>query len=146
MSRFIGSLRGALGVAVVTVAVNAPVLIAQAPVRKASVPVPARAGAPQANDVEYTAKIKEYLSDPRISTELVDHLPASATVPTPLKFLGRIVGTPGELTPAADIHAYMRAIAKASPRAKVWSMGTTEEGREMIVMAIADEKTIATLD
>ncbi len=35
-------------------------------------------------DEEYTAKIKEYLQDPRITTELVDHLPASATVPTPL--------------------------------------------------------------
>ena len=41
----------------------------------------------QPNDVEYTAKIKEYLQDPRITTELFDHLPASATVPTPLKFL-----------------------------------------------------------
>ena len=124
--------------AALTLLTLAPALNAQGPARKPA--------APQANDVEYTAKIKQYLSDPRISTELVDHLPASATVPTPLKFLGRIVGTPGELTHAADIHAYLRAIAKASPRAKVWSMGTTEEGREMIVMAIADEKTIATLD
>ena len=40
-------------------------------------------------DEEYTAKIKEYLQDPRITTELVDHLPASDTVPSPLKFLGR---------------------------------------------------------
>ena len=143
MSRIFGPLgRGALGFAVATVVVYAPGLFAHGPARRA----PAPASAPQANDVEYTAKIKQYLSDPRISTELVDHLPASATVPTPLKFLGRIVGTPGELTHAADIHAYMRAIAKASPRAKVWSIGTTEEGREMIVMAIADEKTIATLD
>ena len=58
----------------------------------------ARSAAPQRIDAEYTAKIKEYLTDPRISTELVDHLPASDTVPTPLKFHGRIVGTPGELT------------------------------------------------
>jgi hypothetical protein len=35
-------------------------------------------------DEEYTKKIKEYLQDPRITTELVDHLPASSTVPTPL--------------------------------------------------------------
>ena len=40
-------------------------------------------------DAEYTAKIKDALQDPRISTELVDHLPASDTVPSPLKFLGR---------------------------------------------------------
>ena len=39
----------------------------------------------QAIDREYTAKIKEYLQDARISTELVDHLPASATVPSPRK-------------------------------------------------------------
>ena len=42
----------------------------------------APAQAQQAIDSAYTAKIKEYLQDPRITTELVDHLPASATVPT----------------------------------------------------------------
>ncbi len=34
----------------------------------------------QAVDQEYTKKIKEYLRDPRISTELVDHLPAKGHV------------------------------------------------------------------
>ena len=62
------------------------------------------AQATQKIDQEYTAQIKKYLSDPRISTELVDHLPASATVPTPLKFLGHIVGAPGILDHAVDIH------------------------------------------
>ncbi len=108
-------------------------------------PLPAQ-GPPQPVDVEYTAKIKEYLTDPRISTELVDHLPASATVPTPLKFLGRIVGTPGELTYAKDIHRYYAAIAAASPRAKYWSIGKTEEGRDIVVLAIADSATLAQLD
>ncbi len=103
-------------------------------------------GPPQAVDIEYTAKIKEYLTDARISTELVDHLPASATVPTPLKFLGRIVGTPGELTYAKDIHRYLAAIAASSPRAKYWTIGKTEEGRDIVVLAIADSATIAQLD
>ena len=88
--------------------------------------VPAALSAQQVNDPEYTAKIKEFLQDPRISTELVDHLPASSTVPTPLKFHGRIVGTPGELTYAKDIHRYLEAIAKSSPRAKYWTIGKTE--------------------
>ena len=102
---------------------------------------------PQANDVEYTAKIKEYLQDARITTELVDHLPASSTVPTPLKFLGKIVGTPGELTYSKDITRYYDALAKAAPnRIKVWRMGMSEEGREMIVAAIADEATLRDLD
>ena len=69
----------------------------------------------QKMDAEYTAQIKKYLSDPRISTELVDHLPASSTVPTPLKFLGHIVGAPGILDHAADIHRYLEAVSKAAP-------------------------------
>jgi hypothetical protein len=72
---------------------------------------------PQKIDAEYTAKIKEALQDPRITTELVDHLPASDTVPTPLKFLGRYVGQPGELTYAKDIARYYEQLAKSSPRA-----------------------------
>jgi len=106
-----------------------------------------RPAAAQPQDSEYTAKIHEYLSDPRITTELVDHLPASATVPTPLKFLGRIVGTPGELTHAADIHRYLKAIADAAPtRARFWTIGKTEEGRDMVLLAIGDSETIANLD
>jgi zinc carboxypeptidase len=108
--------------------------------------VRAQAPATQPIDEEYTRLIAEYLQDERITTELVDHLPASETVPTPLDFHGRIIGTPGELTYAADIHRYMRAIADSSPRATVFSLGETEEGREMILVAIADEQTIADLD
>ncbi|MCA9736029.1 MAG: hypothetical protein KC645_00200 [Gemmatimonadetes bacterium] len=108
--------------------------------------LPSMLTAQQAVDEEYTRLIAEHLQDARITTELVDHLPASATVPTPLDFHGRIVGTPGELTYAADIHRYLRAIADASPRATVWSIGETEEGREMVLMAIADEATIRDLE
>jgi hypothetical protein len=97
-------------------------------------------------DAEYTAKIKEYLQDPRISTELVDHLPASDTVPTPLTFLGRVVGQPGEITYAKDIHRYYEALAKASPRARFWTIGRSEEGRDLVALAIADEATIKSLD
>ena len=68
---------------------------------------PAEAPA-QRIDEEYTKLIKQYLQDPRITTELVDHMPASDTVPSPLKFFGRIPGTPGELTYAKDINRYYR--------------------------------------
>ena len=105
------------------------------------------AQAAQKQDAEYTALIKQRLSDPRISTELVDHLPASATVPTPLKFLGHIVGDTGKLDHAADIHRYLRAVAAAAPkRAKIWNIGKTEEGRDIVLLAIADEATLAKLD
>ncbi len=131
MSRSQPALRHAL--ALLILAVAAPALGAQTP--------PA-----QPVDTAYTRLIHESLRDARITTELVDHLPASSTVPTPLDFNGRIVGAPGELTYAADIHRYLRAIAAASPRATVFSIGTTEEGREMVVMAIADSATIADLE
>jgi hypothetical protein len=109
--------------------------------------IAAVAGAQQPIDSAYTAKIKEHLQDARITTELVDHLPASATVPTPLKFHGRIVGTPGELTYTKDIYRYFEALAKAAPtRARYWSMGKSEEGRDMVVLAISDEATIRELD
>src|SRR5262249_17506800 len=107
----------------------------------------AKKAGPQKNDEEYTRLIKEYLQDPRISTELLDHLPPSHTLPTPLKFLGRAVGTPGELTYAKDIYRYYEALAKAAPgRAKFWKIGTTEEGRDIVLLAIADEATLKSLD
>src|SRR4051812_9503504 len=107
----------------------------------------AQAAPAQKMDAEYTAKIKEYLTDPRITTELVDHLPASTRVPTPLKFLGKIVGTPGELTYAKDIHRYLKAVADAAPtRAKYWTIGKSEEGRDMVAFVVADEATIRGLN
>src|SRR5207253_114704 len=107
---------------------------------------PSTQSVPQKIDEEYTKLIKDYLQDPRITTELVDHLPASDSVPTPLKFLGRIPGTPGELTYAKDIYRYYEALAKASPRAMFWKIGQTEEGRDQVVLAISDEATIRRLD
>jgi Zinc carboxypeptidase len=97
-------------------------------------------------DAEYSRLIREATTDPQFATDLVDHLPASATVPTPKKFLGYIAGAPEHLTYAEDVHAYMRALEGVSPRVKVFTIGETEEGREMIAVAIADEATIASLD
>src|SRR6266511_210868 len=104
------------------------------------------ASKPQAQDDAYTAKIKEYTADPRVTTELVDHLPASDKVPSPLKVFGRIPGTPDELTYAKDIYRYFDTLAAASPRVKVARIGKTEEGRDMISVVIADDATIKTID
>jgi Zinc carboxypeptidase len=100
----------------------------------------------QPQDEAYGKLIKQYLVDPRFTTELVDHMPASDTVPSPLKFFGRIPGTPGELTYAKDIERYYQELAKTSPRVKFWKLGTTEEGRDQVVIAIADEATLKNLD
>src|SRR5215470_15236349 len=89
------------------------VMLAAAAVTRPAAQTRQAAPSKQKIDAEYTAKIKEYLSDPRITTELVDHLPASDTVPTPLKFSGRIPGTPDELTYSKDIYRYFDALDAA---------------------------------
>src|SRR5437016_7557987 len=102
----------------------------------AAAPVIAQNKKTQGVDEEYTKLIKQYLQDSRVTTELVDHMPASDTVPSPLKFLGRIPGTPGELTYSKDINRYYEELARVSPRAKFWKVGQSEEGRDQVVLAI----------
>ena len=120
---------------------------AKAPAKNApKAAVRATAPAPQKNDDAYTAKIKEYTTEPFFLTELVDHLPASDAVPTPEKVLGHIVGAPNVLTHTTDIYRYMRELEKATSRVKVFTIGHSEEGRETILVAISDEENIAKLD
>jgi hypothetical protein len=102
--------------------------------------------AAQGIDQAYTAKIREYTTEPFFLTKYVDHLPASATVPSPMKHFGDIAGAPNVLHYPEEIHAYMRAVEAASPRVKTFSMGLSEEGREMLLVAISNEETIRRLD
>jgi hypothetical protein len=97
-------------------------------------------------DDEYTKKIREYTTEPFFNSPLTDYLPASKTVPTPKAVLGDIAGAPGILPYSAEVYRYMRMLEKASPRVKVFSIGKTEEGREMIAVAVASEKLIASLE
>src|SRR5687767_12657831 len=104
-------------------------------------PLPAQQGT-QAIDSAYTRQIRELTpTHPtyKFTTELVDYLPASATVPTPLAVLGYVPGTVGKLSNVTDVNRYFRALAAASPRVKLSSLGMSDEGREMLVLAIADE-------
>ncbi|MCB1024141.1 MAG: peptidase, partial [Acidobacteria bacterium] len=93
-----------------------------------------------------TKAILDATTEKRFLTPLVSSIPDHPTIPSPRDFLGYIAGAPGEMTNAAEIHAYMRAIAAATARAKVVSLGKSAEGREMIALIIADEETIANLD
>src|SRR5579871_3032809 len=106
---------------------------------------PAR-GANQPVDEAYTAKIKKYTTEPYFSSPLVDYLPASKNVPTPEVVLGDVAGAPGILPYAEEVYKYMRLLEKASPRVKVFSIGTTEEGREMIAVAVSSEENLKKLD
>ena len=97
-------------------------------------------------DDEYTKKIREYTTETFFNSPLTDYLPASPNVPTPKAVLGDVAGAPGKLPYAEEVYRYMRMLEKASPRVKVFSIGTTEEGREMIAVAIASESLLAKLD
>jgi len=97
-------------------------------------------------DEEYTRKIREYTTEPFFNSPLTDYLPASPTVPTPKSVLGDVAGAPKKLPYSAEVYRYMRELEKASPRVKVFSIGTTEEGREMIAVAVASESLLAKLD
>jgi hypothetical protein len=97
----------------------------------------------QAIDQQYTDQIHKYTTDPSFTSPLVDYLPASKTVPTPTKVLGDVAGAPDMLPYAEDVYKYFRLLAASSPRVKVFTIGHTEEGREMIAVAIADANLLA---
>jgi hypothetical protein len=97
-------------------------------------------------DEEYTRKIREYTTEPFFSSPLVDYLPSSKTVPTPKVVLGDVAGAPGKLPYSHEVYKYMRMLEKASPRVKVYSIGTTEEGREMIAVAVSSEANMSKLE
>ena len=102
--------------------------------------------AQQTVDEEYTALIREATTEDFFSTPLVDHLPFSETVPTPLDHLGHISGAPDILSYPEEVYSYMRALAAASPRVEVFTIGMSEEGREMILVVVSSEETIAALE
>src|SRR5436190_1515102 len=97
-------------------------------------------------DDEYTKKIQEYTTEKFFNSPLTNYLPASPNVPTPKAVLGDIAGAPGKLPYAEDVYKYMRLLEKASPRVKVFSIGTTEEGREQVAVAIASESLLAKME
>src|SRR5215204_2799150 len=135
--------------AVLTYALCTP-LLAQAPVnnknnlsdaataakssaRKNDTPV-ARSTA-QPIDTAYTESIIKNTTDKMFLTEIVDHLPASAKVPTPEKVLGYPIGTPNKLTYTKDQHRYYRELEKATPRVRVFTAPEPSElGREQLLV------------
>ena len=94
-------------------------------------------------DQQYSDQIHKYTTDPSFLSPLVDYLPGSKTVPTPAKVLGDVSGAPDMLPYAEDVYKYFRLLESTSPRVKVFTIGHSEEGREMIAAAIADPELLA---
>src|SRR5580698_6046442 len=100
----------------------------------------------QPQDEEFAKLVKQWTTMPEFLSPLVDHLPKAAGIPSPKDVLGYYPGMPKKLTHVADLNRYYRALAGASKRVKVFSVGSTDEGRECLVTAISDEDTIRNLD
>jgi hypothetical protein len=98
---------------------------------------------PESGSIEAITKAT---TDPHFLSPWVSYLPQSSTVVSPQKFLGRIPGAPGEFVDSAKAYAYCRALAASSPRVRVFTIGRSEEGRDIMMLAIADESGIRDLD
>ncbi len=98
---------------------------------------------PEAGSVE---KIREYTTSPEFLPESVSYVPDSETVPSPTEVLGHIVGAPDELSRVADVHGYFRRLDEASDRVQVQVIGTSEEGREMLLALISEPGNLAGLE
>jgi hypothetical protein len=98
---------------------------------------------PEAGSIEAIARAT---TEPRFLPPWVSYLPASSSVVSPRTFLRRIPGAPGELVDSSTAYAYSRALAASSPRVRLFTIGRSEEGRDIALLAIADEAGIQQLD
>jgi hypothetical protein len=114
---------------------------AQAP--EVQVKNPYAPDSPEPGSVEAIAK---FTTEPRFGNPWVAYVPASDTVPSPTKYLGHVVGAEGELSSTAKIYGYFRKLAETSPRVRIQVIGRSEEGRDILLAAIADEDGIRDLD
>jgi hypothetical protein len=106
----------------------------------------ARTIAPDIPEPGSIQEIAQATTEPRFLSPWVSYLPASPTVVSPRAFWHRIPGAPGELVGTMAAYAYSRALAASSPRVKVFTIGRSEEGRDIILLAIADEAGIRDLE
>ena len=68
-----------------------------------------------------------------------------AGIPSPKDVLGYHVGAPAKLTYYADILKYYRALAAATPRVKVETIGKSDEDRELVVVWVSSDANIKNL-
>ena len=132
----------ALAILFLTSSLGVPLAQAQPPGDAA----PSNPWAPDVPEPGSVEKIREYTTEARFLPEIVAYVPESATVPSPADVLGRIVGTPDALSKVAEIHGYFRRLDEASDRVRVEKIGTSEEGREILLAIVSDAENLAQLD
>ncbi len=100
-----------------------------------------------AEDVDFAARVKEWTTRPEFSSPLVNHLPKRTGVPSPKDVLGYHIGEPKRLTPMGRQQAYLKALEKALPgRVRTISAGTSEEGRDILMVFVTSEANLKNLE
>lgn len=112
----------------------------------APAPLVASSTAPDTPEPGSVEEIARATTEERFLSPWVAYLPASATVVSPRAFLHRIPGAAGELVDSKTAYAYCRALAASSPRVRLFTIGRSEEGRDIELLAIADESGIRDLE
>jgi hypothetical protein len=101
--------------------------------------------ASQPQDEEFATLVKEWTTQPYYMSPLVDHLPKVPGIPSPKDVIGYHVGAPAKLTYYADALKYYRALAAATPRVKVETIGRSDEDRELVVVWVSSDENMKTL-
>jgi len=71
--------------------------------------------------------------------------PAVRPVPAPADVIGFAPGTDRKLADFGQVSAYFKALAAASPRVRLFTIGKSTEGRDMILAAISSEQNLQRL-
>ncbi|MDP9323293.1 MAG: hypothetical protein M3P13_06625 [Acidobacteriota bacterium] len=99
----------------------------------------------QPQDEEFARLVAGWTTAPYYSSPLVDHLPKVKGIPSPKDVLGHHIGAPATLTYYADILKYYRALAAATPRVRVETIGRSDEDRELVVVWVSSDDNIRNL-
>jgi len=108
----------------------------------AALPLTAAAQAPDTPEPGSIEAIQAATTEARFLSPWVSYVPQVSGVPSPTEHLGHVVGAPGELSDTTRIYAYYRKLAAATRRVRVEVIGRSEEGREILLVLVGDEKAL----
>jgi len=127
------------------VMVGACLLVLTAGIMQARQMTPDLRDPKQTQDAAFAKLYTEWTGEAKFGSPLVDHLPIVKGIPTPKDVLGYYIGAPKKLTYYADILRYYRALAAATPRVKVETIGKSDEGRELVVVWVSSDANMKAL-
>jgi hypothetical protein len=100
----------------------------------------------QQPDTAYARKIREFTTDPRFLPASILQIADDATIPSPLRHFGHIIGAPGIMHTTQEIFGYYKKLDEQSPLVSMQQVGVTEEGRPLQSVIITSEDNMKKLD